>query len=150
KAGLKEPPYYWCRFDCVTWLADDRGAWATVGGFPFQRPETSVSNLIQHHTELHLHYLLQHLKADGSFYSRYQPFQNQLYEAVDPARQAYGAWVLARAARTLQRTDLQNAAGTVIDALITHLSSEDDDLWLRFEAKTPAEAETASEAQSPS
>lgn len=137
KAGLTEPPYYWCRFDCATWFADDRGAWATVGGFPVQSSTTSITDLI----ELHLHYLLQQLKPDGSFYSRYQPFQNQLYEAVDPARQAYGAWVLARAARTLQRTDLHNAASSVIDALMTHLSIEDDDLWLRFENETPSVAE---------
>jgi AMMECR1 domain-containing protein/orotate phosphoribosyltransferase len=147
KAGLTEPPYYWCRFDCATWLADDRGVWATVGGFPLQDRELPVGNLIQRHIGLHLHYLLQHLKPDGSFYSRYQPFQNQLYEALDPARQAYGAWVLARAARTLertelqQRTDLRKGANTVIDALMAHLSHEDDDLWLRFDDETPSVAE---------
>src|SRR5438045_8898859 len=80
KAGLDWPPYYWCRFDCATWLADDRGAWATVGGFPLQRPDMSVHDLIQQHIELHLRYLLRHLKDDGTFYSRYEPFQNQLYE----------------------------------------------------------------------
>lgn len=137
KAGLTEPPYYWCRFDCTTWLADDRGAWATVGGFPLGPPKTSVTDLIQ----LHLHYLLKHLKPDGSFYSRYQPFQNQLYEAVDPARQAYGAYVLAHAARSLQRNDLQTAANTVIDALTKHLSTEGDDLWLRFDDEPPSVAE---------
>ena len=137
KAGLAEPPYYWCRFDCATWLADNRGVWATVGGFPSHPSRTSNTELIQ----LHLHYLLQHLKPDGSFYSRYQPFQNQLYEAVDPARQAYGAYVLAHSARTLQRPDLENAANTVIDALMKHLSTEDDDLWLRFDDESPSVAE---------
>ncbi|HEY8410282.1 MAG TPA: AMMECR1 domain-containing protein, partial [Pyrinomonadaceae bacterium] len=34
KSGLAEPPYYWCRFDCSTWLADKAGAWPTAGGFP--------------------------------------------------------------------------------------------------------------------
>ena len=27
KAGLNEPPYYWVRFDCATWLAGDEGVW---------------------------------------------------------------------------------------------------------------------------
>jgi len=137
KAGLTDPPYYWCRFDCTTWLADDRGAWATVGGLPLEPSRTSVADLI----ERHLHYLLKHLKPDGSFYSRYQPFQNRLYEAVDPARQAYGAYVLARAARILHRNDLQTAANTVIDALAKHLSTDDDDLWLRFDDEIPSVAE---------
>jgi AMMECR1 domain-containing protein len=141
KAGLEEPPYYWCRFDCATWLADDRGTWTTVGGFPLQRPSTLVPNLIQQHTELHLRYLLRHLKDDGTFYSGYEPFQNQLYEGVDPARQAYGAWVFARAARTLKRDDLKKAADAVIDALMTHFSGADNDLWLRFDDETSSVAE---------
>jgi AMMECR1 domain-containing protein len=33
KAGLSEPPYYWCRFDCTTWLANDTDVSPIVGGF---------------------------------------------------------------------------------------------------------------------
>ena len=33
KAGLTEPPYNWCRFDCVTWFAGSEGVWPTIGGF---------------------------------------------------------------------------------------------------------------------
>ena len=41
KAGLTEPPYYWCRFDCATWLADAFGTSPLLGGFLFAR-ETSA------------------------------------------------------------------------------------------------------------
>jgi AMMECR1 domain-containing protein len=141
KAGLDAPPYYWCRFDCATWLADDEGVWPTVGGFPSPQDLLSANELIARHTALHLHYLLQHLKEDGTFYSRYHPFQNRLYERIDPARQAYGAWVLARASRVRGGNDLKNAAGAVIDALITHVSGAANDLWLRFDEETPSVAE---------
>ncbi len=141
KAKLSEPPYNWCRLDCATWLADSRGRWPTVGGFPVRSIELSPEELIARHTELHRHYLLQHLRPDGTFYSRYQPFHNRLFEGLDPARQAYGAWVLARACTILGGSDLKEASDSVIDSLMRGLSSEADDLWLRFEDETPSVAE---------
>ena len=164
KAALTEPPYYWCRFDCTTWLATGAGVGPTVGGFPLPDKRTAPADLIAGHTALHLRYLLKHLKADGTFYSGYEPFHNRLYESVEPARQAYGTWVLARASTALGADvlngdlgdlpgDLKDAAGKVIDSLISHLSYEaadsgaghdsgaGDDLWLRYENETPSVAE---------
>jgi AMMECR1 domain-containing protein len=147
KAGLTEPPYYWCRFDCTTWLGGDRGAWETVGGFPIDRETLPpIKALSERHAALHERYLLRHQKEDGTFYSRYQPLQNRLFEGVDPARQAYGAWVLARAARIRAARirageELKAAADLLIDTLRQHVSGEGDDLWLRFDEETPSVAE---------
>ena len=33
KAGLTEPPYTWCRYDCATWFAGSEGVWTVIGGF---------------------------------------------------------------------------------------------------------------------
>ncbi|HYK05888.1 MAG TPA: AMMECR1 domain-containing protein [Thermoanaerobaculia bacterium] len=119
KAGLSEPPYNWCRFDCVTWLAGSEGVWPTIGGFaPPQQDLPPVNTLVARHCRLHLRYLLKHLRDDGTFFSSYQPFHNRLFEAVDPARQAHGAWVLARARQILGGDELGNAAGKVIDSLL--------------------------------
>lgn len=117
KARLKEPPYNWCRFDCTTWLADGSGVWPTMGGFPLRDSDVSPDDLIAHHIALHRRYLLKHLREDGTFFSRYQPFHNRLFESVDPARQAYGAWVFARAHRILGGDDLRDAADSVINSI---------------------------------
>ncbi|HEY3579798.1 MAG TPA: AMMECR1 domain-containing protein, partial [Pyrinomonadaceae bacterium] len=139
KAGLTEPPYRWCRFDCATWLIDDTGVWPTRGGFA----EHPALDDLDKYLALHVRYLLKHFKDDGTFYSRYQPFQNRLFEGVDIARQAHGAWVLARAAKTKMHNarELTNAADKIIDALVSHLTDEENDLWLRFENETPSVAE---------
>lgn len=117
KAKLSEPPYNWCRFDCTTWLADGNGVWPTMGGFPLHEVDLSPDDLIARHIALHRRYLLKHLKPDGTFYSRYQPFQNRLFENLDLPRQAYGAWVLARAYRILGGSDLKQASESVIDSV---------------------------------
>jgi orotate phosphoribosyltransferase len=125
KAGLSEPPYYWVRFDCATWFAGSEGVELTIGGFA--RPRTAlppIEELVNHHGKLHLHYLLKHLKEDGTFYSGYQPFHNRLYESPDLARQAHGAWVLARAANTFGGDELKTAASKVIDSVWSQLQPE--------------------------
>jgi len=119
KAELTEPPYYWCRFDCATWLASSDGVWATVGGFAAPRNDLPpIEELIERQGKLHLRYLLKHLRDDGSFFSGYQPFHNRLFEAVDTARQAHGAWVLARAYKAFGGEDVKNAADKVLDNLL--------------------------------
>ena len=119
KAGLSEPPYAWCRFDCATWFAGSEGVWRTVGGFaPPQENLPPVNELVARHRELHLRYLLKHLRDDGTFFSAYHPFHNRLFEAADPARQAHGAWVLARAHHILGGDEVKKAAGKAIDALL--------------------------------
>jgi AMMECR1 domain-containing protein/orotate phosphoribosyltransferase len=117
KAKLSEPPYNWCRFDCATWLAASDGVWPTVGAFPVRPVDLSPDDLIAHHTALHRRYLLKHLRPDGTFFTRYQPFHNRLFEGNDLARQAYGAWVFARAHRVLGGDDLRDAASAVIDSV---------------------------------
>lgn len=119
KAELTEPPYNWCRFDSATWFAGSEGVWATVGGFATPRKDLPpIDELIDRHGKLHVGYLLKHLRDDGSFFSGYQPFHNRLFESVDTARQAHGAWVLARAYKTFGGDDLKSAAGKVIDNLL--------------------------------
>ena len=141
KAGLTEPPYTWCRFECTTWLAGSDGVWPTVGGFPSRCVDASPDDLIALHIALHKQYLLQHLRPDGTCYSRYQPFHNRLFEGLEAARQAYGAWVLARAHRILGGNDLKDASDLAIDSLMRVLSTDDEDLWLRFQDETPSVAE---------
>lgn len=119
KAGLSEPPYYWCRYDCATWFAGREGVWPTIGGFVAPKTELPpIAKLLERHGKLHLQYLLKHLRADGTFFSGYQPFHNRLFESVDVARQAHGAWVLAHAYKTLGGDDVKNAADRVIDCLL--------------------------------
>jgi AMMECR1 domain-containing protein len=119
KAELTEPPYSWCRFDCATWFAGSDGVWATIGGFRAPHKDLPpIDELIERHGKLHLSYLLKHLRDDGSFFSGYQPFHNRLFESVDTARQAHGAWVLARAYKAYGGEDVKNAVDKVIDSLI--------------------------------
>src|SRR5689334_3395192 len=119
KAELTEPPYNWCRFDCATWLADGDGVSATIGGLRVaQKDLPSFDELTERHGKLHLGYLLKHVREDGSFFSGYQPFQNRLFEAVDTARQAHGAWVLARAYKVFGGEDVRNGIDRVIDSLL--------------------------------
>lgn len=142
KAGLTEPPYNWCRFDCATWFAGNNGALPTVGGFVATHKHfTSIDDLTEWYGKLHVRYLLKHLRDDGTFYSCYQPFQNKLYEYDDLPRLAHGAWVLARAHRVFGGEDLQNAAGRVIDYLLRHIVREEGEIWLRQGDETSSVAE---------
>jgi hypothetical protein len=65
------------------------------------------------------------LREDGTFYSSYHPFQNRLYEYVEPARLAHGAWVLARAHKIFGGEDLRKAVNSVIDYLLGQTVRED-------------------------
>ena len=140
KAGLTEPPYNWCRFDCATWYAGSDGVWPTVGGFVSMEPD-AANDLIERHGKLHVRYLLKHLREDGTFYSRYQPFQNKLYECLDPARQAHGAWTLARAHKVFGGDELLRAARKVIDNLLDQTVCEGGEIWLRHGDENPSVAE---------
>ena len=142
KAGLTEPPYNWCRFDCVTWLAGSDGVSPTIGGFVSTENDLpAIDDLVARHGKLHVKYLLKHLREDGTFYSRYQPFQNKLYEYADPARQAHGAWVLAGAHKIFDDDDLKTAADRVIDNLLSQIVREENQTWLRHGDETPSVAE---------
>ncbi|HEU4932998.1 MAG TPA: AMMECR1 domain-containing protein, partial [Pyrinomonadaceae bacterium] len=144
KAGLSEPPYYWVRFDCATWFAGSESVAPTIGGFVIpQKNLPPIEELVRYHGKLHLHYLLKHLKEDGTFYSGYQPFHNRLYESPDLARQAHGAWVLARAANVFGGDELKSAVDKVVDSLLAKLVRDGDDVWLRVESETSTVAETS-------
>ncbi len=131
KAGLNEPPYYWVRFDCATWFAGPENVSLTIGGFaPPHEGLPRLEELVRHHARLYTGYLLRHLKEDGTFYSGYQPFHNQLYESSDSARQAHGAWVLARASRILGGDEVKSAADKVVNSLLAKVISDGDDISL--------------------
>ncbi len=96
KAGVTREPYNWRRFDCVTWLADERGTWKLEGGFKRCSATASIDEIAR----LQCEYLERNLQSDGSLFFGYRPFQNTLYTGIDVARQAHAAWTLARLGRT--------------------------------------------------
>lgn len=142
KAGLSEPPFYWCRFDCVTWLADADGTHQLVGGFPHaEEPTEDLNDLLAQRARLHTQYLLRCQKPDGSFYTDYEPFRNRFYEGAGLARLAHAAWVLARASRMLVDEKVRAAAGLAIEYLLSHVAESDDGLWLEAPEQEPSAAE---------
>jgi orotate phosphoribosyltransferase/AMMECR1 domain-containing protein len=144
KAGIPEPPYYWCRFDCATWLASAKGTWLTVGGFPAEEKEKPpLEKLLAHHAALHVRYLVRHQQEDGNLYPIYEPFQNRLYEGVDLPRLAHGAWVLARAHNTLGGEDLKVAANKAVDYILKAASDCKEGVWLETATETSTVAEVS-------
>ncbi len=144
KAGLSEPPFYWCRFDSATWLADASGVHQLVGGFPRveEEPAEDLNDLLARRARLHAQYLLRQQKPDGSFYTTYEPFQNRLHDGVDLPRMAHAAWVLARASSVLDDDDeLRAAAGKAISYLLKAATEGDDGLWLEAPEQRPSVAE---------
>ncbi len=93
KAGVTRPPYNWIRFDCDTWLADEDGTGRLEGGFKQRAPTLRVDQIAR----LQVDYLLRNQREDGALYFSYYPFENTLYQGIDMARLAHGAWTLARA-----------------------------------------------------
>ena len=142
KAGLAEPPYNWCRFDCATWLADDLGASPVVGGLRSQKKSApSAEELLNYYAPLHAAYLMRQQHEDGHFYSSYEPFQNRLYERTDLPRLAHGAWVLARAARVLGGEELRCAADSAINYVLKTARESDGCLWLELNDDAPSVSE---------
>jgi orotate phosphoribosyltransferase len=131
KARIEEPPYNWRRFDCATWLADSTGARPFVGGFPYEEETCeSTPELLKRLATLHSQYLVRHQKPDGSLYLRYEPFQNRLYQGLDPARMAHAAWVLSRAAARLGDPELASAADRAVEHLLPKVSDDGACAWL--------------------
>jgi len=142
KARIEEPPYNWRRFDCATWLADAGGTRPFVGGFPAEKESNEPTpDLLKRLAELHTRYLLRQQKPDGSFYLRYEPFQNRLYEGLELPRMAHATWVLARAAARSDEGELSSAAARAVDYLLSKVSDEGEGAWLENggEAQTVAE-----------
>lgn len=128
KAAISEPPYRWTRFECVSWLADHAGERLIEGSFAPQAPPDGLPELLQRLAPLGISYLLRHQRPDGTFFTRYEPLQHQLYQAVDLPRLAHGAWVLARAANTVEASAGTAAARTMMFLLGT-VEETSDGLW---------------------
>lgn len=133
KAGL-EGEVDWCRFDCVTWLADAEQTVPLVGGFPEPRPSLlGIGELPARQASLHIRYLIQHQREDGNFYLTYEPFQNRLFEGNSLGRLAHGAWVMARAQKALPSRELELALERAVGFLLPRVARIDGTLWLQNE-----------------
>jgi orotate phosphoribosyltransferase/AMMECR1 domain-containing protein len=143
KAGLTEPSNFWCRFDCVTWFADAGQTAQLVGGFPYLAPaHSTIGELLVQHASLHTHYLIQHQREDGNFYSTYEPFQNRLYEGNNLPRLGHGAWVMARSQKVLSSSELKVATEKAIGFLANAATKTEGALWLQ-DAESPSVSEVS-------
>jgi orotate phosphoribosyltransferase len=140
KAEIAEPPYRWIRFECTTWLADQAGERLVEGSFAPEAPPAGLPELLERLAPLAISYLLRHQRPDGTFFTRYEPLQNQLYEGIDLPRLAHGAWVLARA--THDRSAGEAAARTATFLLRT-VEETADGLWLTHAGNDRSVAENA-------
>ncbi len=127
KAELSEPPYRWTRFECTTWLADQAGERLVEGSFAPEVPPAGLAELLRRLAPLAISYLERHQRADGTFFTRYEPLQDQLYEGVDLPRLAHGAWVLARASGITDGSAGEAAARTA--AFLSNTAEETADGW---------------------
>jgi hypothetical protein len=99
KAGVTRAPYRWRRFECATWLADGEGAPRRVpAGLPAGAPPATLDDCLRAHTPRLVDYLIRQKDERGGFHAWYSPVSDQLRGALDPARRAHAAWMLARAA----------------------------------------------------
>jgi hypothetical protein len=87
-------------------------------------------------------YLTSHQRPDGTFFTQYDPLQDQLYDGVDLPRLAHAAWVLARASRAFEPL-ARDAAGRTLDYLANTVSEGADGLWLSHPANERTVAEIA-------
>jgi len=129
KAGITEPPYRWTRFECTTRLADQAGQRLVEGSFAPEPPPAKLADLLGRLIPLGIGYLLRHQRSDGSFFTRYEPLQNRLYEGIDLPRLAHAAWVLARIAGQ-HDASASDAARRSLTFLIDTLRETGDGWWL--------------------
>jgi orotate phosphoribosyltransferase/AMMECR1 domain-containing protein len=142
KAAIIKPPYRWTRFECTTWLADQAGQRLVEGSFAPEAAPAGLPELLGRLVPLGIAYLLRHQRPDGTFFTRYEPLQDQLYEGVDLPRLAHAAWVLARASRTYDGSAGKAAARTV--TFLLHAAKETaDGLWLTRPDNDRSVAESA-------
>jgi orotate phosphoribosyltransferase/AMMECR1 domain-containing protein len=141
KAGITVPPYWWTRFECTTWLSDRAGERLVEGSFAPEPAPAELNALIEQLAPLGIGYLLRHQRTDGSFYTRYDPLQDQLYQGVDVPRLAHAAWVLARAKVFDPRAGA--AAARTVDFLLGTINESEDGLWLSHAENESSVAEMA-------
>ena len=142
KAGITVPPYWWTRFECASWLADDAGERIIVGSFAPEPAPTDLSVLLARLAPLGVRYLMSHQRPDGTFFTRYDPLQDQLYDGVDLPRLAHAAWVLARASRVFEPL-ARDAACRTLDYLANAVSEASGGLWLSHPTNEKTVAEIA-------
>ena len=142
KAAISEPPYRWTRFECTTWLADQAGERLVEGSFAPQVPPDGLPELSGRLAPLGIRYLLRHQRPDGTCFTRYEPLQDQLYQAVDLPRLAHAAWVLARVSKTFDASAGAAAARTV-RFLLGNVEEVADGLWLAHPDHESSVAEIA-------
>jgi orotate phosphoribosyltransferase len=127
KAGITRPPYEWCRFECVTWLA--------APGLPEPRrlrgtlipgaPPDSIDDAVARFTPLLVGYLLRHQRDDGTFHGTYAPFSHSFGDGLAVSRLAHAGWTLARGARSLGDARLAAAADRTLAHLIGLVERDD-------------------------
>jgi orotate phosphoribosyltransferase/AMMECR1 domain-containing protein len=117
KAGITRPPYFWTRYDCVSWLADGTGVRRMRGALPEGAPAGTPAAELDRLEPLLLRYTRRHaVPPEEPYAARYDVFADRLHTGAHPARVAYGAWVKARAglrseaADDLARADLRRGA----------------------------------------
>jgi orotate phosphoribosyltransferase len=142
KAAISEPPYRWTRFECTTWLADRAGQRRLEGNFAPEPPPAALPDLLARLVPLGIGYLLRHQRSDGTFFTRYEPLLDQLYEGVDLPRLAHAAWVLARVSDGDDPSANEAATGTAMFLLNT-VRETADGLWLCHAGNDRSVAETA-------
>jgi orotate phosphoribosyltransferase/AMMECR1 domain-containing protein len=141
KAGITRAPYHWTRFDCATWLADERGVELLEYGFRSSAEARSFRETVRELAEWQCDYVARNLREEGGFYSLFEPFQNRLYRGHDAARGTHAAWILAKAARVLKRQTARDGAGTALDYYLAKLRETAEGLWLEDEDDPPSVAE---------
>jgi hypothetical protein len=142
KAGITGPPYRWTRFECTTWLADQAGQRLVEGSFAPEAPPAKLTDLLGRLIPLGIGYLLRHQRSDGSFFTRYEPLHNRLYEGIDLPRLAHAAWVLARIAGQ-HDASASDAARRSLTFLLDTLRETGDGWWLVHAGNDRSVAEIA-------
>jgi orotate phosphoribosyltransferase len=142
KAAITEPPYRWIRFECTAWLSDHVGERPVEGSFAPEPPPATLSELQARLVPLGINYLLRHQRPDGTFFTRYEPLLDQLYEGIDLPRLAHAAWVLMRISGKHDKQAGEAAARTAT-LLMNAIQEADDGLWLVHAGNDRAVAESA-------
>jgi orotate phosphoribosyltransferase/AMMECR1 domain-containing protein len=130
KAGITRPPYYWCRFECASWLADSQGVDPLDGGFPRRVAPLPFATLVDKLATLHVQYLVRQQDDDGSLYFYYEPFQDRLHRGMSPPRLAHAAWMLARACNEIGSPELVEARDRILDQHLARVRQAADGCWL--------------------
>ena len=110
------------------------------GSFAPEPPPNALPDLVRRLEPLGVDYLLRHQKPDGTFSTRYDPLQDQLYSGVDLPRLAHAAWVLARAAKSSGQPAGEAAARTTTFLLNT-AGETADGIWLVHDGNEQSVAE---------